>query len=85
MPLVLTLIPPVNRCVIQSGHADYCAAHDIKLISFGAIGSGILSDLYVGRGKPEQQELDSYSICMRRRLLDSAGVYGRSFQNCWRP
>lgn len=54
----------LDRRVVQSGQADYCAAEGIKLVSFGTVGSGILSDAYLGRGKPTASEVDTYSMRM---------------------
>jgi len=54
----------LDRRVHQSGQASYCADEDIKLISFGSVGSGILSDRYIGRGKPTANEQDTYSMRM---------------------
>jgi len=54
----------LDRRPIQSGQADYCASNDIKLISFGTVGAGILSDAYLNRGKPGSSDIDSTSMRM---------------------
>jgi len=41
---------------VQSGQADWCAANNIKLIAFGTVASGILSEKYLGRPSPPTQE-----------------------------
>lgn len=63
----------LDRRVLQSGQADYCAAEGIKVVSFGTVGSGILSDKYLGRGKPAGGEIDSYSM---RMYTGTAGRFG---------
>ncbi|GMH47868.1 hypothetical protein TrRE_jg7865 [Triparma retinervis] len=54
----------LDRRVVQSGQAAYCASEGIKLVSFGTVGSGILSGAYLGRGKPTAGEVDTYSMRM---------------------
>jgi aryl-alcohol dehydrogenase-like predicted oxidoreductase len=49
---------------VQSGMADYCAENDISLIAFGTVGSGILSEKYLGRGAPSQEEKNTSSMRM---------------------
>jgi len=54
----------LDRRPIQSGQAQYCAENDIKLISFGTVGAGILSDAYLNRAKPGGGDIDSTSMRM---------------------
>ena len=54
----------LDRRPIQSGQASYCAEQGIKLISFGTVGAGILSDKYLNRGRPSGGEVDSSSMRM---------------------
>lgn len=37
---------------LRSGMADYCADNGIKLIAFGTVGAGILSERYLGKPPP---------------------------------
>ncbi len=46
----------LDRRPIQSGNADYCKDNGIKLISFGAVGAGILSSKYLGKPAPQNAE-----------------------------
>jgi aryl-alcohol dehydrogenase-like predicted oxidoreductase len=46
----------LDRRPVQSGMADWCAANDVSLIGFGTVGSGILSNEYLGRNTPPTQE-----------------------------
>lgn len=54
----------LDRRPVQSGMADWCAANDISLIAFGTVGSGILSDRYLGKGAPTQEEKNTASMRM---------------------
>ena len=65
----------LDRRVIQSGQADYCASNGIKLVSFGTVGGGIFSDRYLNRGKPSSSELDTYSMKMYSRTAERFGSW----------
>jgi aryl-alcohol dehydrogenase-like predicted oxidoreductase len=54
----------LDRRPVQSGMADWCADNNIKLIGFGTVGSGILSDKYLGRTSPTQEERITASMRM---------------------
>ena len=49
---------------VQSGMADWCAENDISLIAFGTVGSGILSNSYLGTGAPTQEQKNTASMRM---------------------
>lgn len=54
----------LDRRPVQSGMADWCSENDISLIGFGTVGSGILSDRYLGKGAPTQEERNTASMRM---------------------
>lgn len=54
----------LDRRPIQSGMADWCADNNISLIAFGTVGSGILSNRYLGKGAPTQEEKNTSSMRM---------------------
>ena len=54
----------LDRRPVQSGMADWCAEQQISLIAFGTIGSGILSDLYLGKPAPTQAQKNTASMRM---------------------
>ena len=54
----------LDRRPIQSGMADWCAENNISLIAFGTVGSGILSNKYLGKGAPTQEEKNTSSMRM---------------------
>jgi aryl-alcohol dehydrogenase-like predicted oxidoreductase len=54
----------LDRRPVQSGMADWCAENNISLIGFGTVGSGILSDRYLGRASPTQEERNTASMRM---------------------
>lgn len=57
-------ISALDRRPVQSGMSDWCAENDISLIAFGTVGSGILSDRYLGKGAPTQEERNTASMRM---------------------
>jgi aryl-alcohol dehydrogenase-like predicted oxidoreductase len=46
----------IDRRPVQSGMTEWCAANDISLISYGTVGSGILSRRYLGKNAPPSKE-----------------------------
>lgn len=54
----------LDRRPVQSGMSAWCAENDIGLIGFGTVGSGILSDRYLGKAAPTQEEKNTASMRM---------------------
>ena len=54
----------LDRRPVQSGMSEWCAENGISLIGFGTVGSGILSDRYLGKGAPTQEERNTASMRM---------------------
>lgn len=54
----------LDRRPVQSGMADWCAENGIGLIGFGTVGSGILSNLYLGKGPPTAEQRNTASMRM---------------------
>jgi aryl-alcohol dehydrogenase-like predicted oxidoreductase len=52
----------MDRRAVQSGMASWCAENKIGLIAFGTVASGILSNLYLGKGAPSQAERNTASM-----------------------
>uniref|UniRef100_A0A7S3VHA1 NADP-dependent oxidoreductase domain-containing protein n=1 Tax=Chaetoceros debilis TaxID=122233 RepID=A0A7S3VHA1_9STRA len=61
---------------IQSGMADWCAENDVSLIGFGTVGSGILSERYLGRATgPTQEEKNTASMRMYSKTAERFGSW----------
>jgi aryl-alcohol dehydrogenase-like predicted oxidoreductase len=54
----------LDRRPVQSGMADWCAENGVSLIGFGTVGSGILSNEYLGRKPPAPEERNTASMRM---------------------
>lgn len=54
----------LDRRPIQSGMAEWCVENNVSLIGFGTVGSGILSNRYLGKGAPTQEEKNTASMRM---------------------
>ena len=52
----------IDQRPVQSGMTDWCAENGISTIAFGTVGSGILSERYLGRGAPTQEEKNTSSL-----------------------
>jgi aryl-alcohol dehydrogenase-like predicted oxidoreductase len=60
---------------VQSGMADWCQENDVSLIAFGTVGSGILSEKYLGRGPPVQEEKNTASMRMYSKTAERFGSW----------
>ena len=65
----------LDRRPIQSGMADWCADNNVSLIGFGTVGSGILSNKYLGKGAPTQEEKNTSSMRMYSSTAARFGVW----------
>jgi aryl-alcohol dehydrogenase-like predicted oxidoreductase len=63
----------LDRRPIQSGMADWCVDNNISLIGFGTVGSAILSNKYLGKGPPTQEEKNTASM---RLYSNTAARFG---------
>lgn len=60
---------------VQSGMTEWCQENDISLIAFGTVGSGILSEKYLGRGPPLQEEKNTASMRMYSKTAERFGSW----------
>lgn len=68
----------LDRRPVQSGMADWCAANDVSLIGFGTVGSGILTNLYLGRDTPPTvEERNTASLRMYSATASRFGDWGQ--------
>mmetsp|Transcript_16441 Transcript_16441/g.23956 ORF Transcript_16441/g.23956 Transcript_16441/m.23956 type:complete len:440 (+) Transcript_16441:95-1414(+) len=54
----------IDQRPVQSGMANWCANNGVSLIAFGTVGSGILSERYLGQPAPTQEQKDTASMRM---------------------
>ena len=59
---------------------DVCLEHDIKLLAFGAVAGGLLTDRWLGEPRPELEDLTTWSEAKYWRFIEAAGGWG-AFQN----
>jgi aryl-alcohol dehydrogenase-like predicted oxidoreductase/enamine deaminase RidA (YjgF/YER057c/UK114 family) len=52
---------------------EFCRAHDIKLLAYGVLGGGFLSDAWVGRPEPEPSQIADWSKMKYRRFIETIG------------
>ena len=65
----------LDRRPVQSGMADWCAENDVSLIAFGTVGSGILSNRYLGKAAPASEDLNTASLRMYGRTASRFGSW----------
>lgn len=54
----------MDRRPIQSGMAEWCRENNVSLIGFGTVASGILSDEFLGKPAPTQEQRNTASMRM---------------------
>jgi aryl-alcohol dehydrogenase-like predicted oxidoreductase/enamine deaminase RidA (YjgF/YER057c/UK114 family) len=60
--------------------ADLCHKENVKLLAFGTIAGGFLSERWLGRPEPTQGELTTWSEMKYKRFIDVAGGW-KKFQS----
>jgi aryl-alcohol dehydrogenase-like predicted oxidoreductase/enamine deaminase RidA (YjgF/YER057c/UK114 family) len=53
--------------------AAVCKEYNVKLLAFGTLAGGFLSDKWLGRPEPASKELTTYSQMKYKRFIDAAG------------
>jgi aryl-alcohol dehydrogenase-like predicted oxidoreductase/enamine deaminase RidA (YjgF/YER057c/UK114 family) len=57
----------------QAGMTQLCQEHGIKLLAFGTVAGGFLTERWLGKPEPEWSELDTWSQMKYRRFIEAAG------------
>jgi len=62
---------------LQSGMAKYCEEKGIKLLAFGTVGAGLLSERYLGAAPPDAEAMQrgGYSLSMYRSTAARFGPW----------
>lgn len=55
---------------------EFCVKHGIKILAYGALCGGFLSDRYVGLPEPTKVALDTPSLVKYKSLIDAWGGWG---------
>ncbi len=53
--------------------AQVCEQYGVKLLAFGTLAGGFLSDKWLGKPEPSQAELETWSQMKYKRFIDAAG------------
>ncbi len=53
--------------------AQYCREHDIRLLAYGTLCGGLLSDKYMGLSEPSHQALNTASLRKYKQMIDLWG------------
>ena len=56
-----------------AGMTELCLEHGIKLLVFGTIAGGFLTEKWLGKPEPEIDKLSNWSLMKYKRFIDSAG------------
>ena len=52
---------------------QYCQEHDIRLLAYGTLCGGLLSEKYLGQPEPSRQELNTASLSKYKQMIDAWG------------
>lgn len=52
---------------------DLCEKHGVKLLAFGTVAGGFLSEKWLGVAEPDVDDLDTWSQMKYKRFIDAAG------------
>src|SRR5690348_8320840 len=53
--------------------AEFCREHDVKLLAYGTLLGGLLSEKYLGRPEPQRAELKTASLQKYKHMIDAWG------------
>mmetsp|Transcript_1241 Transcript_1241/g.3252 ORF Transcript_1241/g.3252 Transcript_1241/m.3252 type:complete len:385 (+) Transcript_1241:44-1198(+) len=75
IPVVSNQLSALDSRALQSGMAHYCAKNGVKLLAFGTVGAGLLSEKYLGAPPPDSSQIAAggYSLSM---YTDTASRFG---------
>jgi aryl-alcohol dehydrogenase-like predicted oxidoreductase/enamine deaminase RidA (YjgF/YER057c/UK114 family) len=59
----------------RAGHGmtELCRKHGIKILAFGTVAGGFLTERWLGKSEPVMEDLQSWSEMKYKRFIDSAG------------
>jgi aryl-alcohol dehydrogenase-like predicted oxidoreductase/enamine deaminase RidA (YjgF/YER057c/UK114 family) len=60
--------------------SEICTTHDVKLLAFGTLAGGFLTDKWLGKKEPTSDELTTWSEMKYKRFIDVAGGW-ESYQH----
>lgn len=59
---------------------EVCKEYDVKLLAFGTLAGGFLTDKWLGKKEPKDAELSTWSQMKYKRFIDTSGGWDR-YQN----
>jgi aryl-alcohol dehydrogenase-like predicted oxidoreductase/enamine deaminase RidA (YjgF/YER057c/UK114 family) len=64
----------------KAGMTELCQEHGIKLLAFGTVAGGFLTERWLGKPEPNMDGLETWSEMKYKRFIDTAGGW-RLFQD----
>ena len=55
------------------GMTEFCVEHGIKLLAFGTVAGGFLTERWLGKPEPDVDKLENWSLMKYKRFIDQAG------------
>ncbi len=60
----------------KNGMIELCEEHGVKLLVYGAIAGGFLTERWLGAPEPDTDKLPNWSLMKYKRFIDAAGGWG---------
>ena len=60
----------------RAGMTELCLEHGIKLLAFGTVAGGLVTEAWLGVSEPDVDSLDTWSKMKYKRFIDAAGGWG---------
>jgi aryl-alcohol dehydrogenase-like predicted oxidoreductase/enamine deaminase RidA (YjgF/YER057c/UK114 family) len=57
--------------------ADYCAANNVKILAYGTLAGGFISQKWLGKTEPQSENLANWSLMKYKRFIDTAGGWDK--------
>lgn len=71
----------LDRRAELGGMAEWCAKNGVKLLAYGTLLGGFLSEGWVGKPEPSAKELNTMSLQKYKRFIDVAGEFPLNCSN----
>ncbi len=62
-----------QRAAPPHGMTEFCAEHGVKLLAFGTLAGGFLTERWLGQPEPDPDKLQNWSLMKYKRFIDQAG------------
>jgi enamine deaminase RidA (YjgF/YER057c/UK114 family) len=55
--------------------SEVCQRHGVKLLAYGTVAGGLLTERWLGKAEPDPDDLGTWSVMKYKRFIDAAGSW----------